>query len=135
MIYQASERSGTLVDEKAIEERSPKMEKDIEEGSLPEPLAKETLDLKPLRRVNSSRSRSRRPSLSRRLSRSPDGGQGCRCCSQVESPTDSNDSADAREKPFEVQFEGDDDPMNPRNLLTFRRWMIVIIVSMSSTCV
>lgn len=39
------------------------------------------------------------------------------------------------EKPFEVQWDGDDDPMNPRNLKTWRKWIIVLTVSISSLCV
>ncbi|KAK5133872.1 hypothetical protein LTR08_007203 [Meristemomyces frigidus] len=36
---------------------------------------------------------------------------------------------------FEVSFDGDSDPLSPRNLSTLRKWMIVIIVSASSLCV
>lgn len=36
---------------------------------------------------------------------------------------------------FEVSFTGEDDPRNPRSLPTFRKWMIVAIVSSSSLCV
>jgi hypothetical protein len=38
--------------------------------------------------------------------------------------------------PFEVGWEnGDDDPLNPRSWKTARKWVIVLICSMSSTCV
>lgn len=36
---------------------------------------------------------------------------------------------------WEVQFDGEDDPMNPRNKSTFRKWLVVIIVAFSSLCV
>lgn len=37
--------------------------------------------------------------------------------------------------PFLVQWDGDADPMNPRSMSKFRRWIIVLIVSSSSLCV
>ena len=39
------------------------------------------------------------------------------------------------EKAFEVDWDGEDDPMNPKSMKTARKWVIVIIVSMSSLCV
>ncbi len=39
------------------------------------------------------------------------------------------------DKQFEVQWDGDDDPMNPRCMSGARKWSIVIIVSAGSTCV
>ena len=39
------------------------------------------------------------------------------------------------EKAFEVDWDGEDDPMNPRSMRRARKWTIVIIVSMSSLCV
>ncbi|KAK3678613.1 hypothetical protein LTR78_001911 [Recurvomyces mirabilis] len=39
------------------------------------------------------------------------------------------------EKQYEVQFDGDADPLSPRNKSTFRKWLIVIIISASSLCV
>lgn len=38
-------------------------------------------------------------------------------------------------KDFEVQWDGDHDPMNPRNMRTGRKWIVVAIVSAGSTCV
>ena len=38
--------------------------------------------------------------------------------------------------PFEVHWEGgDNDPLNPRSMTMARKWLIVIIVSLSSLCV
>lgn len=39
------------------------------------------------------------------------------------------------EKQFEVRWDGDDDPMDPRCMSRTRKWIIVIIVSAGSTCV
>lgn len=46
-------------------------------------------------------------------------------------------SGDAPEegKEFEVQFDGDSDPMNPKNRPTWRKWVIVLIGSGCSLCV
>jgi multidrug resistance protein len=38
-------------------------------------------------------------------------------------------------KEFEVQFDGDSDPWNPKNKATLRKWMIVLIGSSCSLCV
>ncbi|KAF7185279.1 Efflux pump atB [Pseudocercospora fuligena] len=39
------------------------------------------------------------------------------------------------DKAYEVTFSGEDDPYNPKNLPTGRKWLIVIIISASSLCV
>ncbi|KAK5113216.1 hypothetical protein LTR62_003552 [Meristemomyces frigidus] len=39
------------------------------------------------------------------------------------------------EKEFEVQFDGDADPLSPRNKSNARKWLIVIILAASSLCV
>lgn len=39
------------------------------------------------------------------------------------------------EKAFEVQWDGPDDPMNPKNISTARKWLIVIILAFGSLCV
>ena len=36
---------------------------------------------------------------------------------------------------FEVQWDGEDDPMNPRHMSKIRKWVIVLILSAGSTCV
>jgi len=36
---------------------------------------------------------------------------------------------------FDVKWDGDHDPMDPRNMGTARKWMIVVILSTSSLCV
>lgn len=42
---------------------------------------------------------------------------------------------DGGDEPYLVRFEGDADPMNPRSMATWRRWVIVLICSVSSLCV
>lgn len=39
------------------------------------------------------------------------------------------------EKEFEVTWDGDDDPMNPKSMAYARKWIIVVILSASSLCV
>lgn len=38
-------------------------------------------------------------------------------------------------KAFDVRFDGDADPMNPKNRAVWRKWAIVVILSTSSICV
>ncbi|KXT11166.1 hypothetical protein AC579_6867 [Pseudocercospora musae] len=53
-----------------------------------------------------------------------------------ESPVEPNTTnAEDPHKAFEVSFSGEDDPYNPKNLPTPRKWLIVIIISASSLCV
>lgn len=43
---------------------------------------------------------------------------------------------EAEKDPFEVHWEnGEEDPMNPRSMSMFRKWIVVLIVSTSSFCV
>lgn len=54
----------------------------------------------------------------------------------VDRSSGSGDDAVAEEKSYrEVVFEGSDDPMNPKNLPTWRKWSIVIILALGSICV
>ena len=39
------------------------------------------------------------------------------------------------EKHFEVKWDGGDDPMNPRNMSTARKWVIVFTLAFGSFCV
>ena len=41
----------------------------------------------------------------------------------------------ASHDPFEVRWDGESDPMNPRSWNKARKWAVVIIVSASSICV
>ena len=48
-------------------------------------------------------------------------------------PTKDPNDPDGKE--FEVQFDGDADPMNPKNRTSMRKWLICILVSASALCV
>ncbi|KAF1953759.1 MFS general substrate transporter [Byssothecium circinans] len=52
-----------------------------------------------------------------------------------EGPNKSSGGTIVPDSPYLVKFEGDADPLNPRNMTMLRRWMIVLIVSSSSLCV
>ena len=43
--------------------------------------------------------------------------------------------ADPPSSTFVCQWDGDQDPLNPRSMSTAKKWVIVIIVSLSSMCV
>lgn len=45
------------------------------------------------------------------------------------------EEVDAGPDEFEVTFDGEQDPFNPKNRPTLRKWLIVIIVASSSLCV
>lgn len=51
-----------------------------------------------------------------------------------EAPSKAENEVD-HENEYEVQWDGDNDPMNPRYFSKGRKWLIVLIVSAGSTCV
>ena len=53
----------------------------------------------------------------------------------AERPAEDVDAKKTSPESFEVQWDGDDDPMNPRRMPTWRKWMITLTVSVSSICV
>lgn len=58
------------------------------------------------------------------------------CVSDVEQPRPFESGLEeSSEKQFEVQWDGDSDPSNPRSRSRSRKWLIVLIVSSSSLCV
>ena len=58
------------------------------------------------------------------------------CVSDVEKPRPfKSGPEEIPEKQFEVQWDGDSDPSNPRSRSQARKWLIVLIVSSSSLCV
>ena len=71
------------------------------------------------------------------LQRSRSYGNGYSCTTFNDDEESSKDEEKGRDpnKQFEVRFDGDSDPMNPRSFSKFRKWVIVIIVSAGSTCV
>ena len=63
-------------------------------------------------------------------------GHGFACVGpDVKAPSTGNEDGRVSEKAFEVQWDGDNDPMNPRSMGRARKWVIVLIVSASSLCV
>ncbi|KZF22519.1 MFS general substrate transporter [Xylona heveae TC161] len=60
---------------------------------------------------------------------------GCSTPADVEDPNAEPESPEAAEKEFEVQWDGDQDPLNPRSFQTGRKWIITIICSLASFCV
>lgn len=48
---------------------------------------------------------------------------------------DGKETTAAPDEPYLVRFDGDTDPMNPRSMAKWRRWVIVLIVASSSLCV
>ena len=71
------------------------------------------------------------------IQRSRSYGNGYGCTTFHDDEDDSNDAEKGQDpnKQFEVRFDGDSDPMNPRSFSKFRKWTIVIVVSAGSTCV
>ena len=84
----------------------------------------------------SHRTTSRSKPLSLHSSRSYGGGDGYGCMTEDERAGDQeqNQPPDP-EKEFEVHWDGDNDPMNPRSMSKPRKWVIVLIISASSLCV
>ena len=72
---------------------------------------------------------------SQQRSRSYGDGHGFTCISHEDFDNHVTDNQSEKDQNFEVAWQGDDDAMNPRNMKKARRWLIVVIVSMGSTCV
>lgn len=89
----------------------------------------------PLRTPHAKRANSGHPASVQR-SRSYGDGQGYTVFGEDEEAPPKRDD-DEREpgKQYEVQWDGDNDSMNPRCMSKGRKWIIVAIVSLSSTCV
>ena len=68
-------------------------------------------------------------------SRSYGNGYGCTTFNDDEENSKDVEKGQDPDKQFEVRFNGDSDPMNPRSFSKTRKWMIVTIVSAGSTCV
>lgn len=68
-------------------------------------------------------------------SRSYGNGYGCTTFNDDEESSKDEEKGQDPDKQFEVRFEGESDPMNPRSFSKSRKWAIVIIVSAGSTCV
>ena len=63
-------------------------------------------------------------------------GHGFSCVGDdAKVPSAGHEDGQVSDKAFEVQWDGDNDPMNPRSMGKARKWVIVLIVSASSLCV
>ncbi|KAL9000711.1 MAG: hypothetical protein Q9169_000747 [Polycauliona sp. 2 TL-2023] len=65
----------------------------------------------------------------------PNGVQHARSPSRQSKTSPTAPEVDVHERAFEVQWDGESDPANPRSMGSARKWMIVLIVSCSSACV
>ena len=68
-------------------------------------------------------------------SRSYGDGHGYTAFGEDEEAPTKTEKGEDPEKEFEVQWDGDHDPTNPRNMSKGRKWVVVAIVSAGSTCV
>ncbi|KAI0843772.1 putative bicyclomycin resistance protein [Hypoxylon sp. FL0890] len=64
-------------------------------------------------------------------------GHGCADLEEGDATDDTLTSAqaEAEKDPFEVAWDGDHDPLCPREMSTVRKWLIVITVGLGSLCV
>ena len=53
----------------------------------------------------------------------------------LQSEPNGHDLEKAETRHIEVQWDGEDDPMSPRNLPTWRKWHITLTVSVGAVCV
>jgi hypothetical protein len=79
-----------------------------------------------------ARTRSRsRPRTSLHSSRSYVDGHSTYFTEPAPGPED----VEKGEKEFEVTWDGPDDSMNPKNMATWRKWSVVVILAFGSLCV
>ncbi|TAQ85472.1 hypothetical protein B7494_g6211 [Chlorociboria aeruginascens] len=85
---------------------------------------------KPITRLNSQT----RPTSLRSMSRiRSNNGFGCDDSADDDN-ADLEGGGDAQEKDeYEVQWDGDNDPMNPRSMAIARKWLLVIIIEMKTS--
>lgn len=77
-----------------------------------------------------------RPSTSRTITRTrSNNGYGCDDPIDISDENNGGIGGQAEKDEFEVHWEGDHDPLNPKSFSMARKWLIVIIVSASSMCV
>lgn len=115
-------------------------EKEVESGCVE---ARDARQYEPLRletQITRLRTPSRPKSLqSVRSHRSYAGGDGYTLHSEDERPAPSISNGEtppnAEKDVYEVTWDGDNDPMNPRSRSKARKWIVVLIVSASSLCV
>jgi hypothetical protein len=62
------------------------------------------------------------------------GGEDGYSCHQGSIDDEMGNQSD-EERRFEVRWDGDNDPMNPRSRSKFRKWIVVLILAGSALCV
>ena len=65
-------------------------------------------------------------------------GYGCDDLVDIENQVDNDnlpEDVDTEKDPFEVDWDGEADPENPRNMANLKKWIIVAITSFGSFCV
>jgi len=67
-------------------------------------------------------------------------GYGCDDLVDIENQVDNSNNnlpedVDTEKDPFEVDWDGEADPENPRNMANLKKWIIVAITSFGSFCV
>lgn len=118
-------------------------EKDMEKGEVESELEREKLrHLEPIRSTARPSQSSKPRSLhSVQSHRSFGGEDGYSCFRDDERQDDGlpdeceEPPATSEEKEFEVRWDGESDPMNPRTMKVWNKWLIVIIVAFCSLCV
>lgn len=105
-----------------------------EESSLPLPATKE---FGPIAPNSHSNSQAPNPHPLRSISRTrSNNGYGCDEPEADEHSGGDMEAGAAEKDQFEVKWDGgDSDPLSPRSMSFFRKWVVVIVVSMSSLCV
>ncbi|MCJ1351001.1 MAG: hypothetical protein MMC33_000983 [Icmadophila ericetorum] len=101
------------------------------------PAEKQYLPIKNQETSQDSPQQPQRPRSHHSLARSYSDGTGFHRASIEEVDMAAGDTANPTdpEKQFEVRWDGENDPRNPRSMSNPRKWLVVLIVSMSSLCV
>ncbi len=129
----ASEKSSyTPPDAEESSNKMPAEAADKEQAEIPREGAAAAPDLSP--RPIHKRAASGHPASLMR-SRSYGDGHGYTAYGEDEEVPPEGEQETDPEKEYEVQWDGDDDPLNPRSFSKGRKWLIVSIVSAGSTCV
>jgi hypothetical protein len=118
-------------------------EKDVEKGEVESELEREkSSHLEPIRSTPRPTPSPKPRSLRSVQSRRSFGGEDGYSCFRDDDKQDDGlpdgieEPQETREeKEFEVRWDGESDPMNPRTMKLWNKWLIVIIVACCSLCV
>jgi hypothetical protein len=127
---EAERDSRSILSEKYLAgEQQPKQNRDHEEGK------EHSSYLSPIRSTSRNPPRSRPQTLHKVRSERSYGGEDGYSCFREEVQDPEAGPEDDEEKRFEVKFDGDNDPLNPRNRRKSQKWIIVMIMASSALCV